>query len=89
MARYMQVASEAAEVADELFAMVPEAKQAEAAEKIARLFNYGIRVSPRAVHSTVRINAISEAVKNLPISCRLEKVENNGFSFNALVTQAK
>jgi hypothetical protein len=91
----MKVAEEAQQYIDALFALIPKAKQEEAAIHIARLFNMGIRVSPRPVQGTVRINAIQKACANLPITCRLERVEkpaSNGYpatSYNALRVVSK
>jgi hypothetical protein len=89
MARYMQTAASANSVVKELVELLPEEKREEGLAKIAKLFNLGIRVSPRAVHGTVRINAIQAAMRGLPIECRLQRVEGSyGRSFNALVTKS-
>ena len=89
MARYMEIAAKAEEAALELLSVVPEEHKPFVAEKIARLVNFGIRVSPRAVHSTVRINAVQRATRRLPVKCRLvERVdENTGRPYKALETE--
>lgn len=96
MAKYMKVAKDAQHFIDALFALIPDDKKEEAAIHIARLFNMGIRVSPRPVQGTVRIKAICEACKNLPIECKLEKVDlpprpgyTMGMSYNALRITSK
>ena len=86
MARYMEIAAEANDMAHQLLAMVPKTLHVQAAERIARLFNFGIRVSPRAVHSTVRINALQGAMRGLPIRCRLEERTGDRGTYKALVT---
>lgn len=89
MARYLEVAAEACKVAEELVAMVPDDMKARAAEVAARLVNYGIRCAPRAVHSTVRLNAVKRAVQGLPVRVTMEerKDERTGRSYKVLVTQ--
>lgn len=86
MSKYMQTARDAQGTVDALFALIPEKDREQGSTLIAQVFNYGIRISPRGVQSTVRINAIQEATKNLPISCRLEEVTNEktNYSFKAL-----
>lgn len=86
MARYLQVAGEANEVAKQLFALVAEDKQQQAAQLIAKLVNYGLRCSPRAVQSTVRLNAVKRAVQGLPVAVGMTKVFDpvTQKSFNAI-----
>jgi hypothetical protein len=88
MARYLEVAAEANVVAQRLLELVPEAQQPQAAELIARLVNFGIRCSPRAVQSTVRFNAVQRAVRGLPVKVRMEQKtdERSGRTYNALIT---
>jgi hypothetical protein len=84
----MEIAAKAEVTALELLGVIPEDQRPFAAEKIARLINFGIRVSPRAVHSTVRINAVKRATRSLPVKCRLvDRVDEiTGFGFKALET---
>jgi hypothetical protein len=87
MARYHEIAAEANDMASQLLAMVPSTLRVQAAEKLARLFNFGIRVSPRAVHSTVRINALQVAMRGLPVRCRLEERQGDRGTYKVLVTE--
>lgn len=85
MARYMQVAADANEVAKQLYNLVPPEHQVEAAQLIAKLVNYGVRCSPRGVQHTVRRNAVERAVQGLPIKIGMKVVTKpGGFSFNAI-----
>lgn len=86
MARYLQVAAEANEVAKSLFNLVPEENRQAAAGLIAKLVNYGLRCSPRAVQSTVRLNAVRRAVYGLPVEVGMVKVTDpvTHKSFNAI-----
>lgn len=86
MAKYLKVAAEANQVAQELIQMVPEQDRPRAAEKIARLVNFGIRISPRPVQSTVRINGVSASVKGLPVRCKLEERQSDRGTYKVLVT---
>ncbi len=88
MARYMQTAAEANQVAKKLIELVPESDRPQAAEMIARLVNYGIRCCPRACQSTVRFNAVREAVKGLPVKVSMVQRtdERTKKTYNALVT---
>lgn len=96
MARYMRTAHEANKTAHRLFNMV--AKQGlesseniefnrQVARDIAHLVNYGIRCSPRPVQGTVRLNAVREAVKDLPVRVSMVKETDpdTGKEFNKLV----
>lgn len=81
----MKVASDASKEADLLLSLIPEERRGDGAILITRLFNYGIRVSPRGVQSTVRINAVRECVKNLPVHVSLKDVSTpRGYTFKAL-----
>lgn len=97
MARYLQVAEEANKVAKELHKLAltdrdPEGDVDEAAlefrtaELIAMLVNYGLRCSPRAVQSTVRLRAVQTAVKGLPCNVDMVKMtsDDGERSYNAL-----
>jgi hypothetical protein len=88
MARYLETAREANELAKKLLLEVDESKRPEVAEMIARLVNFGIRCSPRGVQHTVRLNAVREAVRDLPVHVSMvQKVSDRGRTYNALVTQ--
>lgn len=99
MAKYMQTAAEANEVAKRLMEAVkgPLGEKADeattsygqVAEMIARLVNYGVRCSPRGVQSTVRLNAVRRAVQDLPVevSMQQKKDERTGRTYNVLVTK--
>lgn len=89
MARYLQTAAEANKVAQALLSLVSENDRPMAAEMIARLVNFGIRCAPRAVQSTVRLNAVREAVKGMPVRVSMEqrRDERSGKTYNALTTQ--
>lgn len=89
MAKYMEVAGQANEVALSLMKMVQSDKESQAAELIARLVNLGVRCSPRGVQHTVRLNSVRRAVEGLPVrvSMRLVKNPKTGFTYNALVTE--
>jgi len=87
MARYLETAAQANVTARELLALVSEEHKGNAAEKIARLVNFGIRCAPRAVQSTVRINAVKRAVVGLPVRCRLEERQGDRGTYKALVTE--
>jgi len=74
MSRYMKIAGEANEVATDLFELVTTDDldtvtdyEQQVAVHIAKLVNYGLRCAPRAVQHTVRLNAVREAVKGLPV----------------------
>jgi len=89
----MKTAAEANVVALELFELATggtmdcesEEHRSKVAQRIAKLVNYGIRCSPRGVQHTVRLNAVREAVKGLPVTVDMkEVVGDNGRTFNAL-----
>lgn len=86
MARYEQRAQEANAIAQSLLSSLPPGVDKMAfAVAITKIFNLGIRVSPRGVQGTVRIKAIQGMLKDIPITARLQEVSRNGYSFNALV----
>lgn len=89
MSRYMKTAAEANEVARKLLDMVPSEHRPWAAELIARLVNLGIRCSPRGVQHTVRLNAVREAVCDLPVRVGMvERTDDKtGKTYNALTTE--
>ena len=96
MARYMKVAKDASTIADNLLSLLPEDQREVGAILITRLFNMGVRVSPRPVMTTVRLNAVCEAVKNLPVVVRMEQVSlpprpgyAKGMTYNALRVTGK
>lgn len=89
MPKYLQVAEEANTVAKQLLSLVPEDQRPQAAELIARFFNFGVRVSPRSVHHTVRLRAVRMACEELPVRVSMQerKDERTGKTYNVLVTQ--
>lgn len=91
MPRYMDTAAEANVTAKELLELVPPAAQPTAACLIAKLFNYGLRCAPRAVQSTVRLNAVRRAVHGLPVAVVMNLVEDptTGHTFHALLATPK
>lgn len=90
MARYMEIAGEANNLALKLLAIVPDEDKPQAAEMIARLVNYGIRCSPRGVQHTVRLNAVQRAVCKMPVRVHMRQATNEktGKTYNALITEA-
>jgi|LULG01.1.fsa_nt_gb hypothetical protein len=76
MAKYMQIAEQARHTANRLFDLIPEEKRHEAGPLIGTLVNLGIRISPRAVQSTVRFNAVTKAVEDLPVNVSMYEVED-------------
>jgi len=88
MARYLEVATEANGTARELLSLIAPENKPAAACLIARMMNWGLRCAPRAVQSTVRINAVKAAVRGLPVRCRLEERQGDyGGTYKALVTE--
>lgn len=94
MPKYLEVAAEANVVAKQLMEVVERATPSEvehgrAAELIARLVNLGIRVSPRGVQHTVRLNAVRRAMQDLPVKVSMEerRDERTGRTYNVLITQ--
>lgn len=88
MARYLETAAEANEVAKNLLELIPEGDRPVAACMLARLVNLGIRCSPRGVQHTVRLNAVREAMRGLPVEVSMVQRtdERTGRSYNALLT---
>lgn len=96
MPRYLEVAAEANKVAKELMQVIGNCDRGplsqedygRIAELIARLVNYGIRCSPRAVMGTVRLNAVKRAVQDLPVKVWMEerKDEHTGRTYKVLCT---
>jgi hypothetical protein len=85
MARYLQIAADASKAINALMELVPEDKREIAGPLAAQIYNFGIRTAPCAVHSTVRLNAVKTACKNLPLVISMTKVTTpTGKSFNAL-----
>ena len=74
MARYLETAAKANEVAQELFNLLPECSKAHGVILMAKLVNLGFRCNPRAAHSTIRENTVRGAMRGLPISVRIEKL---------------
>lgn len=68
MARYLQTADKASQILDQIMHTLKDHPDKEhLLTQIIYLFNLGIRVSPRGVQSTVRLNAVKEAAKNQPV----------------------
>jgi hypothetical protein len=67
MPRYLGIVVDAGQVIRELLATVPVEQQPDFAVKLGKLYNLGIRTAPRAVQSTVRKNAVAEALRGLPV----------------------
>lgn len=89
MSRYLKTAAEANVLAKQLIEFIYEdADRPCVAELIARLVNLGIRCSPRGVHHTIRLNAVREAVKGLPVRVGMvEKVDDiTKRTYHALTT---
>lgn len=63
MPRYLEIARQAGEMVGAILSTVPEAQRPQLAVSLAKLYNLGIRTSPRACQSTVRINAVSAAMR--------------------------
>ena len=99
MTRYMKTAAEANVTAKQLFELgtkyldpcdlgprTVEQYKKEVATLIGQLVNYGVRCSPRGVQHTVRLNAVREAVKGLPVEVSMKEVTDpdTGRSFNAM-----
>ena len=98
MPKYLEVAAEANKTAKQLYELIEKALGdkpneevlGEAACLMARLVNYGLRCCPRPPQSTVRLNAVKESVKGLPVYVDMETKEgSNGRTYNALITTPK
>ena len=87
MPKYLEIAGEANETARDLLDLVPEPLRVLAATKIARLINYGLRMAPRPVQSTVRLRAVERSVEGLPVRISMKEVERpDGSSYKILET---
>ena len=84
MARYREVAVDAAELSKKLIASVPAELRDELSVGLVQLYNLGIRTAPRPVQGTVRLNACREMAKHLPVSVSMNRVENDRGGYNAL-----
>ena len=90
MARYLKVAAEANQIVITLFEQFCAANpgkladQADYLSQILRLYNLGIRTSPRACQATVRRNAVETAAKNTPVTVTMTKVPMKDFSGNPI-----
>lgn len=90
MARYLETAAEANNLAREIMTyIVAENDKPRVAELLARLVNLSVRSCPRAVQHTVRLNIVQRACKDLPVKVSMAtKVdERTGRTYHALVTQ--
>jgi len=77
MARYLQVAQDAntqiKKITENHGAMTDD----QLVKELAYLYNLGIRTAPRAVQSTVRLNAVQAAIRGYAVRARLERVESD------------
>lgn len=90
MARYLKIAAEANRTAKALYELVtqpadPITYKAEVACQIAHLVNYGLRCCPRPPQHQVRLNAVREAVRGLPVRVTMEDREDDGRMYHVLV----
>lgn len=90
MARYLKVAEEANQQIKKIVETYAhgctEDVKAQLIKELAHLYNLGIRTAPRAVQSTVRLNAVKEATIGFPVSARMEKKQGFGDKkYNALI----
>ena len=73
MAKYMQIAEQANEVAKELYTTyltdpdIPKEELGRIASLLGQLYNLGIRTAPRPTQATVGFNAVTVAMKGLPV----------------------
>lgn len=91
MARYLQIAAQANEVVGAILATVPEKDRPQLAASLAKLYNLGIRTSPRPCQSTVRINAVTAALKGHGVRIGSKQVPvspGNPKTFTALTITA-
>lgn len=85
MARYMTVAADANKLLLSIRELLKDEFKEQGTEMLLRLFNYGIRVSPRGVQSTVRLNAVRRAAEETNVQVSMKEVRNaRGYTFNAL-----
>jgi len=90
MARYMETAAEANEVAKMVISFITdEEDRPKVAELLARLVNLGIRCSPRGVQHTVRLNAVRAAMRGLPVRVSMvtKTDPKTNRTYNALTTE--
>jgi hypothetical protein len=65
-------------LAKQLFDLLPEDKQAEGAELIARVINAGVVCNPGKCQAVVRLNIVNGLLKGVDnINCRIVKREMN------------
>lgn len=85
MARYMTVAADANKLLLSIRELLKDEFKDQGTEMLLRLFNYGIRVSPRGVQSTVRLNAVRRAAEETNVQVSMKGVKNaRGYIYNAL-----
>jgi hypothetical protein len=85
MARYMTVAADANKLLLSIRELLKDEFKDQGTEMLLRLFNYGIRVSPRGVQSTVRLNAVRRAAEETNVQVSMKEVKNaRGYIYNAL-----
>ncbi len=89
MPKYMDTAATANGVAKRLLELVSEENQPLVADLIAQLVNLGVRCSPLGVQHTVRLNAVREAVRGLPVKVTMEERVNDRTErrYYALITR--
>lgn len=91
MARYLKTANQANSLIKKILNSpyldsLSESEKNELTVDLGYIYNLGIRTAPRAVHSTVRLNAVKEALFQLNVFVDMKKVTDTktGFTFNAL-----
>lgn len=89
MPKYMDTAAQANSIAHEIISRVPAEEAPIMAELLARLVNLGVRISPRGVHHTIRLNAVKAAMKGLPVRVSMQERtdERTKRTYNALITE--
>jgi hypothetical protein len=91
MAKYLEVAAEANQHVQGILNDLPEEQRPAMAEKLARLFNFGIRISPRGVQSTVRLRAVQRAMQDCPVKVGMQQHTGEGrrgtYTYHALTTE--
>lgn len=95
MPRYHSIAKEANNL---IFPLVQEYKTSHSqeetdtfTEQLLRIYNLGIRTSPRSCQSTVRRTAVEIAASSLPVMIGMKTVQipNSNRSYNALTITPK
>lgn len=72
MPRYIETANKASVVLDGIMNHLKDHPEKDLLlSQIIYLFNMGIRISPRGVQSTVRLNAVKQVAKNQPAQISL------------------